>query len=409
MTPDILQIGALDGIRVIDLTQMLAGPYCTMLLADQGAEIIKVEPLEGEATRSAGPFLPEDMVRSFGGYFASVNRNKKSIAIDLKRPEGKDVLRRLCASADAIVENFRAGVMERLGFSFEELRQTNRKLVYASIRGFGDPRTGRSPYTDWPAYDPVAQAMGGIIGITGVDRDTPIKIGPGVGDLVPAMMAAFGVVCAILRAQRTGAGQYVDVSMVDSILALCERIVYQHSFQGVNPHPEGNRHPLLAPFGMLKARDGWITIAAHSDDFWRVLCGLINRPDLIDNPATATREARSEHQDLVYDAVGEFVVRFTKSELKERLGGKIPFGPVLHINEILQDPHFLIREMIVKVDQPGSSSPVAIAGVPIRMTETPGGVRHRAPMLGEHSDEILRKIDYTASRIECLRKSGIVK
>jgi crotonobetainyl-CoA:carnitine CoA-transferase CaiB-like acyl-CoA transferase len=401
--------GALDGIRIIDLTQMLAGPYCTMMLADQGAEVIKVEPIEGEATRSGGPFRVDDTQQVFGGYFASVNRNKKSIALDLKSPEGKDILIRLCKSADAVVENFRAGVMDRLGLSYEMLRRENPRLVYASIRGFGDPRTGRSPYTDWPAYDPVAQAMGGIMGITGADAETPMKVGPGVGDLVPAAMAAFGAVCAILRAQKTGEGQYVDVSMVDVVLSICERIVHQRAFQGLNPHPEGNRHPLLAPFGMLKARDGWVTIAAHTDEFWKSLCQLIEREELIDDPRTATRQARVVNQDLVYDAVGDFAGQHTKQELKERFGGKIPFGPVYHIDEIAEDPHFAIREMIVEVEQPGCDTPVTIAGVPIRMTETPGSVRRRAPLLGEHSDDILRAINCAPAEIANWRQANVIK
>jgi crotonobetainyl-CoA:carnitine CoA-transferase CaiB-like acyl-CoA transferase len=401
--------GALNGIRIIDLTQMLAGPYCTMMLADQGAEVIKIEPLTGDGIRSGGPFRPDDTLQLFGGYFASVNRNKKSIALDLKSPEGKEILIRLCRSADAIVENFRAGVMDRLGLSFEMLLRENPRLVYASIRGFGDPRTGRSPYTDWPAYDPVAQAMGGIMGITGPDADTPMKVGPGVGDLVPAMMAAFGMVCAILHAQKTGEGQYVDVSMVDAVLAICERIVYQRGYQGHNARPEGNRHPLLAPFGLLKALDGWVTIAAHSDEFWKTLCKLIGREELIDDPRTATPEARVANQDQIYEAVGNFVGRHTKQELKERFGGKIPFGPVYHIDEIAEDPHFAIREMIVEVEHPGCDTPVTIAGVPIRMTETPGSIRRRAPLLGEDSDEILRAINCAPGEIAKWRQANVVK
>lgn len=406
---DTIATGALDGFRIIDLTQMLAGPYCTMMLADQGAEVIKVEPLEGEGTRAAGPFRADDTLQSFGGYFASVNRNKKSIALDLKSVEGKAILNRLCKSADAVIENFRAGVMERLGLSYEMLRRENPRLVYASIRGFGDPRTGRSPYTDWPAYDPVAQAMGGIIGITGADSDTPIKVGPGVGDLVPAAMAAFGVVCAILRAGKTGVGQYVDVSMVDAVLSLCERIVHQRAFQGVNPHPEGNRHPLLAPFGMLKARDGWVTVAAHTDEFWKKLCGLMGREELIDDPRTATGNARIANKDIVYGAVQQYVGGHTKEQLMERLGGKIPFGPVYHIDEIAKDPHFAIREMIVEVEQPGCNTPVTIAGIPIRMTGTPGSVRRRAPLLGEDTEDILRAIGCMPSEIAAWRQADVLR
>lgn len=401
-------LGALEGLRVIDLTQMLAGPFCTMMLADQGADVIKIEPLRGDETRAVGPFRSDDMLRQFGGYFASVNRNKKSLALNLKEPQGKKLLKELCRNADVVVENYRAGVMERLGLSYEVLREINPRLVYASIRGFGDPRTGKSPYLEWPAYDPVAQAMGGMIGITGPDPDTPIKIGPGVGDTVPAMMAAFGVVCAVLHAKKTGMGQFVDVSMVDAVLSVCERIVYQRSFQGLNPGPEGNRHPLIAPFGVVKAKDGWVTIAAHSNEFWATLCHTMGREDLITASQTATQSDRVANKQTVYSAVEEFTIRHTKAQLKELLGGKIPFGPVYLIDEIAADPHFGVRDMIVQVEHPGCSEPVSIAGIPVRMTETPGSIRRRAPLLGEDSIDVLHDLGYGDTEISSWRSAGVI-
>ncbi len=401
--------GALEGLRVVDLTQMLAGPYCTMMLADQGAEVIKVEPPEGDNTRQMGPHHASDSEHLFGGYFASVNRNKRSIVLDLKQAAGRELLLRLVAGADVLVENYRAGVMERLGLGYEVLRERNPKLVYASIRGFGDPRTGRSPYVDWPAYDVVAQAMGGIMGITGPDAATPVKIGPGVGDIVPAMAAAYGIMAAVWRAGRTGLGQYVDVGMVDVVLALCERIVHHYAFQGSVPRPEGNRHPFLSPFGLLKARDGHIALACHTDPFWADLCRLIGRPELIDHPDFVSREARNAHKDAVYDAVDAFTSRHTRRELMAIFGGKVPFGPVFDIADIATDPHFAAREMIVPVEHPGVEGRVAIAGTPIRMTETPGGVRRRAPLLGEDTDAILREQGCTPGEIAAWRRQGILQ
>ena len=196
---------------------------------------------------------------------------------------------RLCDGADAVVENYRGGVMDRLGLGYETLHERFPKLVYATIRGFGDWRTGRSPYTDWPAYDVVAQAFGGVMAITGPDKDTPMKVGPGIGDLMPATMCAVGIVSAILRAHKTGRGQFVDVGMVDAILSMCERIVHQHSFTGGVPVPEGNHHPLLCPFGMFPARDGHVTIAAHADTHFPILCRLIGRPEMGDRPAALHR------------------------------------------------------------------------------------------------------------------------
>src|SRR6266540_319194 len=275
--------GALDGGRIVVLTQMLAGPFCTMLLADQGAEIIKVEPLDGDHTRIVGPYHADDKLKAFGGYFASVNRNKKSIAIDLKQPEVCELVMRFCEGADAVVENYRGGVMDRVGLGYETLHERFPRLVYATIRGFGDWRTGKSPYTDWPAYDVVAQAFGGVMAITGPDKDTPMKVGPGIGDLMPATMCAVGIVSAIL--------------------SMCERIVHQHAFTGAVPVPEGNHHPLLCPFGMFPAKDGHVTIAAHADTHFPILCRLIGRPEMGTDPRLGTVQDRRAHQDEIIAAV----------------------------------------------------------------------------------------------------------
>jgi crotonobetainyl-CoA:carnitine CoA-transferase CaiB-like acyl-CoA transferase len=251
-----------------------------MLLADLGADVIKVEPMRGDITRYAEPFLPEDELRNYGGYFQSVNRNKRGIVLDLKKPEGRDVFLRLVPSANALVENFRAGVMDRFGLSYETLREINPALVYGSVRGFGDPRGGASPYADWPAFDVSAQAFGGFMGITGPVEGTPQQSGPGIGDIFPGTLCALGIVSALLHARETGEGQYVDVSMYDGVLALCERIVYQHSYTGQVPVPQGNTQPNLCPFGVFEASDGWVTIAAPTNNHWRRLCEIIGHPTL---------------------------------------------------------------------------------------------------------------------------------
>lgn len=398
--------GALDGMKVLDFTQMLAGPFCTQLLADQGAEVYKIEPLTGDNTRRVGPFHPDDKVRAFGGYFQSANRNKLSLPLDLKKPEAREIVLRLASQCDVVVENYRPGVMDRLGLSFEALREHNPKLVYAAIRGFGDPRTGQSPYTEWPAFDVVSQAMGGIMGITGPDPNTPLKIGPGVGDIVPAILAAYGLMTAVFRAQRTGRGQFVNVAMVDGVLAVCERMIYQHSYQGKVSHPEGNQHPLLCPFGMFPAKDGWITLACQSDDFWARLCTLIKRDDLLTDPRFADNQTRVEHRGAVIEAISAFTSQYTKRELAKILGGQVPFGPVFDMADISSDPHFLNNGMLAEVEQPGLEKKLTIAGVPIRMSDTPGGIRHRAPLLGEHSDMILHKAGFSIPEIARMREAG---
>lgn len=401
--------GALDGMRVIDLTQVLAGPFCTQILADHGAEVLKVEPLKGDETRKLGPYRADDELREISGYYQSVNRNKKSIALDLKAPEGREVLLKLIDGADALVENSRGGVMERLGLSYELLSSRNPRLVYAAIRGFGDPRSGESPYAAWPAFDIVGQAMGGMMGITGPDADTPIKVGPGVGDLIPGLFAVIGILMALLKARQSGQGQFVDVSMVDCVLATSERIVNQYSYTGRVPRPEGNRHPLLCPYGVVRASDGWLTLSAPTDSFWRKLLTLIDGNDLVDDPRYATNSARLERQDEVYAIVERFTSDRTKAELTQLFGGVIPFGPIYDVADIFADPHFALREMLIEVEQPGSATPVKVAGVPIKMSLTPGRVRHRAPLLGEHTRQILAAAGYVGAAADRLFTNNIVK
>ncbi|AGW93052.1 MULTISPECIES: CaiB/BaiF CoA transferase family protein [Cupriavidus] len=401
--------GALAGLRVVDLTQMLAGPFCTQMLADHGADVIKVEAMTGDGTRITGPFCADDTLRDYGGYFQSVNRNKQSIAVDLKTDAGREIVRKLIDGADIVVENFRAGVMERLGLAYEALRETNPRLVYGTVRGFGDPRSGESPYAQWPAYDVVSQAMGGMMGITGPDRDTPTKIGPGVGDTVPALMLCIGILAAVHRARETGEGQFVDVAMTDAVLAMCERIVYQTSYTGTVPAPEGNRHPLLCPFGLFRARDGYVSIACATDAFWIKLAHAIGRPDMATDEDFATNAARVRNAQQVIDAIEAFSTARTKEEIAQCLGGKVPFGPVYTSTEIFEDPHYRVREMLVDVEQPGSATPVRIAGVPIKLSATPGAVRQRAPMLGEHTDAILLAAGYGQEEIRGMRAAGAIR
>jgi crotonobetainyl-CoA:carnitine CoA-transferase CaiB-like acyl-CoA transferase len=296
---------------------------------------------------------------------------------------------KLVQTADGLVENFRVGVMERLGLSYEVLHEANPRLVYGSLRGFGDKRTGASPYSDWPAFDVVAQAMGGIMAITGPDADTPMKVGPGIGDIIPGAMLAFGVLAAIHHAKRTGEGQFVDVAMVDSILAICERTVYQHSVLGETPGPEGNAHPFLVPFGIFPAADGFITLGAFAQNFFAAMCKALGAHEIVSDPRYADADTRIVHRTELIDALSAYTRRLTKVELANTLGGLIPFGVVMNIADIANDPHFAVRKMIVPVEQP-RAAPIKIAGVPIKMTKTPGEVVHRAPRLGEDTLRQLR-------------------
>lgn len=407
-TPGDATIGTLAGVKVIDLTLMLAGPYCTMLLADQGANVIKVEPPGGEFARASGPFMEDDAGRVMGGSFASINRNKRSLVLDLKMAEGKHALLRLIREADVVVENFRAGVMDRLGLGYEVLKAENPKLVYACVRGFGDPRTGVSPYADWPSYDVVNQAMGGVMGINGPGPGQPMKVGPGVGDIVPGMLLAFAIVAALRHAERTGEGQFVDVAMYDAALALCERIVYQHSFTGHVPQPEGNNHPIYVPFGVFPALDGFVSIACPVDDFWELLCAVMERPEWGTDPRYATLTERRGRRDEVNAMVAAWTSVRTKAGIQSALGGKVPFGPVNDVRDIYADPHVGARHMLVQLEQPGLSRPIVIADTPIKMTRTQGGIRTAAPLLGQHSEQILRESGFTEAEVARLRRDGAI-
>lgn len=400
--------GALAGLRVLDLTQVLSGPFCTQLLADHGADVIKVEPPAGDPARGFPPFRDDDTERAFGGYFQSINRGKRSLALDLKQPAGREVFLRLLEQADVVVENFRPGVMERLGLGYESLAARRPALVYAAIRGFGDAVGGTSPYLEWPAYDVVSQAMGGVMGITGPDAHTPMKVGPGIGDTVPALMMAFGILAAVRHAERSGEGQFIDIAMVDGVLALCERIVHQYSYTGGVPHPEGNGHPLLCPFGMFPAADGWVTIGCPTDKFWVALCRLMGEPALGSDPRYATNAARKARSDEVTRLVSGWTGARSKQALKALLGGHVPFGPVNDVADIFADPHFALRGMLVEVEQPGSARPVTIAGVPLHLSRTPGRVRARAPLLGEHGSQVLAGAGYSAQECAALQAAAVL-
>jgi crotonobetainyl-CoA:carnitine CoA-transferase CaiB-like acyl-CoA transferase len=400
--------GALKGLRILDLTHALAGPFCSQVLGDHGADVIKVEPIEGDFFRRMGPFRDDDTQRHYGGLFQSCNRNKRSVAIDLKHPQGQAVLKTLVASADAVVENYRAGVLGKLGLGYEALKAIRPSLVYTSVRGFGDKTGGESPYMQWPAFDIVAQAMGGWMGITGEDELHPVKVGGGAGDTVAGLFAAFGTMTALWHARGTGEGQYVDVAMTDSILAMSEMVVSQFSYRGVSPVPVGNGIAGMAPFGTIRVKDGVIALAAPHDPQFQVLCRLIGMPELLTDPRFVNEGLRWDNHVALTSAIESFTTTRTKLEMRELFGGRVPFSPIYNAKEIFADPHFAIRDMLPEVEQPGSRRPVSVPGVPVKLSKTPGKVRHRAPLLGEHTREVLSSIGMAQHEIDRLVDSGAV-
>lgn len=388
--------GILSGIRVLDLTRMLSGPYCTMMLADHGAEVIKIESAEGDTSRGNGPWREDDPERDWAGYFVSLNRSKRSVSLDLKTGEGKAAFRALAATADVVVENFRPGVMERLDLSYESLAETSPSLVYGAIRGFGDPRGGASPYADWPAYDVVAQAMGGLMAITGPDAATPTKVGPGVGDIFSGLMMAFGIMAALRHVEATGQGQFVDLAMYDAVLSLCERAVYLHDMTGAVPGPEGNGHPFLAPFGLFPASDGAVALGIVDDAFWVKLAQAMDQPGLAGDARFATRAARADNHKALDCLVADWTATLSKGELTARLGGLLPFGPLNTMADIATDPHVAARGMLAQVPHPDGVKPWTVAANPLKFSAAPTPPPATPPRIGEHTESYLAEMPVEA-------------
>ncbi|MBL4613121.1 MAG: CoA transferase [Emcibacter sp.] len=401
--------GALSNLRILDATHALAGPFCAQILGDHGADIIKIEPLHGDFFRKMGPFLPDDKERVYGGPFQSCNRNKKSIAIDLKSDKGRALFKTLVADSDAVIENFRAGVFEKMGLGYDVLSRINPRLVYTSIRGFGDVVGGESPYMAWPAFDIIAQAMGGWMSITGTDKEHSLKAGGGLGDTVSGLFAAMGTLTALWHARETGEGQYVDIAMLDSVLALSEMVTATYGYTGKSPSPVGNGMPGMVPFGSFPAKDGEVVIAAPHDPMWKDLCMVMETPDLITDDRFKSERARAANQPAVYEIVSNFTRQYTKAELKEIMGGKVPFGPVYIGEDIFNDPHFEVRDMLPKVEHPGTGRTVKVAGTPIKLEKTPGSIRTAAPLLGEHTSIILGDFGLSTEEISALYDSQTIK
>jgi len=379
-------MSALSDLRVVDLTQVLAGPYCTMLLADMGADVVKVERPGGDLIRSNPPFVADAEREAYGGYFQSVNRGKRSLELDLGAERDRADFLSLVETADVVVENYRAGTMESFDLGYETLREHNPDLVYSSIRGFGDPRTGETDRQGQPSFDLVAQALGGVMAITGQPDGPPTKVGPGIGDLFTAVLNAVGILAAVHHRDRTGEGQYVDTAMYDAMVSLTERAVYQYAYTGEAAGRRGNAHPTLFPYNAFEAADGHVVVAAFSDGHWRDLCAAMDRPDLAaEYPAPADRLAERES---LRAEIADWTRERTADDVVEALAGGVPAARVQDAADIFDDPHVRAREMLVDVDQPGADCDVTIAGSPIKMTETPPEVTGRAPLLDEHRAEL---------------------
>lgn len=392
---------ALDGVKVIDLTQAYSGPFCTMHMADHGAEVIKIErPGIGDQSRTWGPIK-----EGYSGYYAFLNRNKRSLSLDLSSKEGKEIFLRLVKDADVVCENFRVGTMEKLGLGYDEIKKVNPRIIYASISGYGL----EGPLAKLPAYDIVAQAMSGLMSITGFADNPPTKVGPSVGDNYTGTYLAVGICMALYHREKTGEGQRLDVAMVDTLFSILENAVVEYTVAGNVPKRSGNADPGIAPFDAFMAKDGMFVMGVGTNAMWKKLCQLMGRPELFEDPRYLTNDDRCKNYlpDLKND-VEAYTRTKTKEELQEIMNTVgIPFGFILTVPEAAEQPQLKLREMLVEVNDPALGK-IKIPGIPIKMHETPGSIVKPAPLLGENTDDVLSEIGYSTQEIKTLHDREVV-
>ncbi|MBS1254998.1 MAG: Acetyl-CoA:oxalate CoA-transferase [Deltaproteobacteria bacterium] len=395
-------MGPLDGVRVIELAHIMAGPCCGLMLADMGADVIKLE--KAPAGDDSRRFLPPD-IDGESAAFMMMNRNKRGIVVDLKTEDGKQVLSRLLAKADVVIENYRKGTMERLGLGYESLKKTNPGLIYCEISGFG--RTG--PYAERGGFDLIAQGMSGLMSITGeAPGRPPIKCGAPMADITAGILGAMGVLAAYIERAKTGKGQRVDTSLFEAGIV---HTYWQSAIamaSGTSPGPMGSAHPLNAPYEAFETSDGWITLGAANQANWLKLLDLIAAPELGEDPRFKDNHDRITHRFELAGALAPIFLTRTSDEWLSRLeAAGVPAGPVLDVAEMHRDPQTLAREMVTEVPHTKLGL-VKTLGAPVKFSATPGGVTHGAPLLGEHTREVLSEYSYHDKEIDLLINNGTV-
>ncbi len=401
MTADARRAGALDGIRVLDLTRVLSGPFCTMMLADQGAEVVKVEiPGRGDDSRHVGP----PFQNGESAFFVSINRNKKSITLNLKHKGGVGLLKRLVERADVLVENYRPGVAAKLGIDYAQLSEINPRLVYCSISGFG--QTG--PYSSYPGYNFTVQAMSGVMTVSGEPGSKPYPVGISMGDIPAGMFAAYAISTALFQREQTGRGTYIDIGMLDCLVAMMEFPLARYGMTGECPPAIGKYNPSITPFGILDTKDASIAIAAGNDKLWGMLCEVLERPDLQADPKYATNPSRTENQELLYaELTNTLKTRSAAEWLSLLVEAGIPAARVNTVAEVFHDPQVRARDMVQTVVQPEAGE-ISIAGTPVKIGESKPEAARPAPQLGEHLSEVLEDwLGLTAAEIDTRRAEGM--
>ncbi|HZI51662.1 MAG TPA: CoA transferase [Terriglobia bacterium] len=391
----------LDDLFVVDLSRILSGPICSMMLGDMGARIIKVEPPpHGDDSRMWGP----PFVGGISTYFHSINRGKKSLGLNLKKDDGKRILWDLIDRADVVLENFRPGVLTGLGFGYDAVKNRNPRVIYCSISGFG--QTG--PYKDRPGYDVIAQGEGGLMDLTGYPDQPPAKVGTSISDIVTGMYACQGILLALLARQRSQKGQFIDISLLDSTLSLLTYQSLMYFTTGRAPARMGTRHPSIVPYECFQVRDGFLNIGVTNQKQWSAFCRVLALPELESDPRFATMTERLAHYEVLKEIISPRLLKMTRLEAMDALAEvEIPVGPVNTLAEVLEDPQIQAREMIRELTHP-EYGPIRQLGLPIKMSDTPGMVEGPPPVFGEHNEEILGMLGYSRERIEEWKERGIV-
>ena len=382
--------GPFAGLLVVDLTRVLAGPYCAMMLADMGARVIKIEPpAKGDDSRHYGPWLKAKSGKVKSGYFISVNRGKESIALDLKNDTDRKIFEALLGRADVLIENYRGGTMEKLGYGYDALKDKYPKLIYAAVSGFGHS----GPYAKRPAYDMIAQAMGGVMSLTGHPGQPPTRVGTSTGDITAALFATIGVVTALYDREKTGRGQKVDVAMLDSQVAVLENAISRYVATGEVPGRLGSRHPSIAPFAAFATKDGHIAIAAGNDEIWARVCRVLDRKELIADERFCTNPSRVDHVDaMAAEMEKSLAAKGSKEWLALLEAAGVPCGPLNNVADVMADPQILARNMIVESLDP-DMGPIRMQGNPIKLSaHEDAKTRGPAPELDGDRERILKEL-----------------
>ncbi|MGM0652222.1 MAG: CaiB/BaiF CoA transferase family protein [Bacillota bacterium] len=391
----------LSGIKIVDLSRFIAGPYCTMKLGDMGAEVIKIEtPERGDDSRALGP----PFLNGESAYYLSFNRNKKSVTLNMREEKGKEILHKLISEADVLIENFRIGITEKMGLTYDDVKKIKEDIIYCSITGYGH----NSPYREKPSFDVMIQGEAGLMSITGFPDGPPQRVGVAIADLLGGFHAVEGILLALLVRNQSGKGQFVDVSLMDSIISILTYQAGNFLATGNTPQRSGNRHPMITPYESFETKDGYVIFAVGNQRLWENFVKVLGREDLNEDPRFADMKSRNQHPAELKEILEEITrTKNTEEWVKIMEKEGVPCGRIRTIDQVLTDPHVDVREMVVEKEHP-TAGMIKLTGVPTKLSMTPGDVSAAPPTLGQHTDEILSELGYSKEDIRTLRDNKIV-